>query len=128
MKFNLSISRNSKDLVGIEVVCKESRTRFLRLKLTLEEYAQVITGLSHVEVEGEVKGLDTVGKTRVREVRSVTVSDDIGSQSKEQLEEWLIRNCSEEGWILNTYLGVVFGGVDKYTINYSVYKYVDQEK
>lgn len=131
MKFNLSISRNSKDIVGIEVVCKESRTRFLKLELTLEEYAQVITGLSHLEVEGEVKGLDTVGKTRVREQRSVVVAKDIGSKPKEYLEDWLIRNCSEEGWILNNYLGsqnsVVSNGVDKYTINYSVYKYVDQE-
>lgn len=55
MKFNLSISRNSKDRINIEVICKESRTRFLRLELSLEEYAQVITGLSHVEVEGKLR-------------------------------------------------------------------------
>lgn len=129
MKFNLSISRNSKERIYIEVICNESRARFLQLDLSLEEYAQVITGLSHLEVEGEVKDLDKVGKTKVREQRSVVVAEDIGRQPKEQLEDWLTRNCSEDGWILNTYLNsqgsVVYNGVDKYTINYSVYKYVE---
>ena len=132
MKFNLSISRDNNDVVGIEVICKKSRTRFLKLELTLEEYAQVVTGLSHVEVEGQVSGLDTGGKTKVREQRTVVVAEDIGRKPKEQLEDWLIRNCSEDGWILNTYLGsqnsVVYDHPSKkYTINYSVYKYVDQE-
>ena len=36
MKFNLSISRNSKDLVGIRVKCDSSLTVFLELELTLE--------------------------------------------------------------------------------------------
>lgn len=129
MKFNLSISRDSKDRINIEIICKESRARFLQLELSLEEYAQVITGLSHVEVEGKVNGLDVVGKTRVKEQRNITVGQDIGRQPKEQLKDWLIKNCGEDGWILDTYLGsqnsVVYNGVDKYTINYSVYKYVE---
>ena len=130
MKFNLSISRNSHNRVGITVKCKTSRQAFLKLDLSLEEYAEVITGLSHVEVEGVVNGMNLVGKEKIVESRTVRVDETIGFQGKELVADWLSRNCKEEGWELDTYLGsqksIVYDHTNKnYTINYSVYKYVN---
>lgn len=128
MKFNLSISKNSKDLVGIRVKCGSSRTTFLELELTLEQYAQVITGLSEVEVEGVVRGLAYVGKTKIVERRSVELPDGLYNYSKEPVVEYLKEHHQEEGWIQDLYLGskgsiTLDQKTKKYTANYAVYRY-----
>ena len=129
MKFSLSISRNSKDLVGIRVKCDSSRATFLELELTLEQYAQVITGLSEVEVEGVTRGLAYVGKTKIVERRSVELPDGLYNYSKEPVVEYLKEHHQEEGWIQDLYLGsqgsiTLDQKTKKYTANYAVYRYV----
>lgn len=129
MKFNLSISKNSKDLVGIRVKCESSRTTFLELELTLEQYAQVITGLSEVEVEGVTRGLAYVGKTKIGERRSVELPDGLYNYTKEPVVEYLKEHHQEEGWTQDLYLGsqnsITFDQkTKKYTANYAVYRYV----
>lgn len=129
MKFNLSISRSSRDLVGIRVMCESSCNTFLELELTLEQYAQVITGLSEVEVEGVTRGLAYVGKTKIREARSVELPDGLYNYRKEPVVEYLKEHHQEEGWIQDLYLGsqnsIVFDQkTKKYTANYAVYRYV----
>lgn len=127
MKFNLSISRNSKDRVGIRVKCDTSRITFLELDLSLEEYAWITTGLSEVEVSGTTKGLEYVGKEKVVEKRSLVLPEGVYKLNKDEVVKYLEDNCQEEGWLLNTYLGskdcIVYNGKDNYTVNYSVYKY-----
>lgn len=105
MKFNLSISRNNKDIVGIRVKCNSSRITFLELEPTLEQFAQVITGLSEVEVEGVVRGLAYVGKTKIREHRSVELPDGLYNYRKEPVVEYLKEYHQEDGWIQDLYLG-----------------------
>ena len=129
MKFNLSISRNSKDLVGIRVKCDSSRTTFLELELTLEQYAQVITGLSEVEVDGVARGLDFVGKNKIREPRSVELPEGLYNYRKEPVVEYLKEHHQEEGWIQDLYLGsqgsiTLDQKTKKYTAHYAVYCYV----
>lgn len=129
MKFNLSISRNSKDLVGIRVKCDSSRITFLELELTLEQYAQVITGLSEVEVDGVARGLDFVGKNKIREPRSVELPEGLYNYRKEPVVEYLKEHHQEEGWIQDLYLGsqgsiTLDQKTKKYTANYAVYCYV----
>lgn len=128
MKFNLSISRNSKDLVGIQVRCDKSKINFLELELTLEQYAQVITGLSEVEVEGVVRGLAYVGKTKIRERRSAELPEGLYNYRREPVVDYLKEHHQEEGWMQDLHLGskgsIAFDQkTKKYTVNYAVYRY-----
>jgi len=124
----ITITRNSNDEVNIRLKDSASRTEFVDVSLSLRDYALLLTGLSHVEVAGEVRGLDKVGKTRVTERRSITCP--IESHDKKALTQWLIDNCQEDGWQLDSYLGsqgsVVYkDGVT--VLNYSVTKYVEED-
>lgn len=131
MKFNgtISISRNSNDLINIRIKDDPSRTEFIDVEMSMEDFAHAITGLSGVAVEGEVRGLDRIGKERVRESRSVLQPKELTHKPREKTVEWLKANCQEEGWILDTHLGsqgsLKSDGIGNTTINYSVYKYVD---
>lgn len=122
----LGITRSSNDYYYIRIGCDTSHTRFCELKLTAEQFAEAITGLHTSGIHGTVNGLDHVGKKRVREDRQV-VAPDMG-YSKEPYQKWLHENCSEEGWIIDAYLGSrnstksVDGGT---LLNYAVYKYVE---
>lgn len=133
MKFNLSISRNSKNLVGIRVKCDSSRTTFLELELTLEQFAQVITGLSEVEVEGVTRCLAYVGKTKIRELRSVELPDGLYNYHKEPVVEYLKEHHQEDDWIQDLYLGsqgsiTLDQKTKKYTANYAVYRYEETKE
>lgn len=129
MKFKggVSISRNSNDEVNIRVYDGASRVEFVDISMTLENYALLITGMSRVEAVGEVRGLEYVGKEKFTENRSVECPLD--TYDKAKLQQWLVDNCQEDGWELNTYLGSQGsigrkGGVR--TLNYSVYRYEDK--
>jgi hypothetical protein len=126
MKFELFISRNSRGKVGIEVKDVLSRTTFLELELTLEQFASVVTGMYISDVGGTVEGLQNVGKKRVREDRSVTL--DFSVYEREYLVKYLLENCQEDGWTIDTYLGSkdsIKHKDNKTILSYSVYKYVE---
>jgi hypothetical protein len=127
-KGSVSISRNSNDQVNIRIHDSASGTEFVDIQMTLENYALLITGLSRVEATGDVRGLDRVGKHRVIEQRSV-VCPLVDVWDKKVFRQWLIENCQEEGWELNSYLdsqtSVSNNKDGTKTLNYSVVKYVE---
>lgn len=130
MKFkgNMTISRDSGDNINISFRDDASLIEFLDVRMSLEDYALMITGVARVGVEGEVRGLQNVCKTKVTAHRRVECP---GGLTRDQYKEWLIENCQEEGWILNTYLGSqgsVSYGSGKTFLNYSVYKFVEEEQ
>ena len=123
----LTISRNSKDKICIQVRDETSRNNFVTISISLEDFAFAITGLSEIKCSAEVKRLDIVGKYKVRENRSVVCP--IDTYDKNILSQWLANNCQEQGWELDTYLGsqksVQYK--DNFRIlNYSVVKYVKE--
>ena len=72
---NVSIGRSQGpdgNSVRIEVMDERSRVTFLTLSLTMEQYAEAITGLSHRPCEMEVRGLDLVGM--VSEYKTVDIA------------------------------------------------------
>lgn len=131
MKFegNISISRDSRDKINIRIEDDVSGIRFIDVQMTLEDFAFAITGLSCQAVKGEVRGLENVGKTKVRESRSTLQVEELKYKSRQEITEWLKSNCQEEGWILDTYLGsqssFSHDSQGNMTIHYSVHKYVD---
>lgn len=127
-KANVTISRRSDDFVYIAIQDNNSRSEFVEVKLSLEDYGKLITGLSSVEGEAEYRKLDCVGKIKVVEARSVVCP--INTFDKAVLGRWLVENCQEDGWKLNTHLGSqksVDSSGGKTKLNYSVYKYTEPE-
>lgn len=126
-KGSVTISRNSNDEVNLRIHDSASGIEFVDIQLTLENYAMLITGLSRVEATGEVRGLDKVGKTRIIEKRSVVCP--LGGYDKKVFQQWLIDNCQESGWELDSYLGsqssMAVNDKGERVLNYSVTKYVE---
>lgn len=104
IKCKVTISRRSDGLITIEVLDEASRARFLDLEMTLEAFAQAITGLSFQEADGEVRGLEVVGKTRIDEPRQAIYPGG-AHDAREVMEAWLMTDCQEPGWRVDNYLG-----------------------
>jgi hypothetical protein len=125
----MGLSRRSDDKICIEVEDEASGVKFLVAEIEPYDFAQLITGLHGVKAQCHVKGLDFVGRKKVREARSVICG--IDSYNNDKLREWLLENCQEEGWIIDSYLGSqnsISRCHEGTRLNYSVYRYQDFEK
>lgn len=131
MKFkgNISITRDSRNNINIRLRDKVSYIEFVDVYMSLEDFAMMITGLAEVEVQGDVKGMDNVGKKKVSEARSYHTTE---HTSRKALETYIKENLQEEGWTLNASLNsqssLKYDGVGGTTANYSVFKYVEDEQ
>lgn len=130
IEYELYIGRDNRNIFNIEVTDTNSRTRFLRLSLTAEQFAMAITGLHSSGFEAQVTGLENVGKVKVSERRRVMYRG-FDTYDKDILSKWIMDECQEDGWKISPYLGSqksvqTIDGI-KY-LNYSVYKFVDKEE
>jgi hypothetical protein len=133
MKGKVTITRSwsthSDDVITIRIRDEVSNIEFVEAEMSLADFAQAVTGLAFCKCELEVRGLDYIGKKRVREPR--TIECPLSPYTKrEELAQWLREHAQEDGWMLDTYLGsqgsVNFSKDSKGTIlNYAVFKYVD---
>lgn len=127
---NISITRSSNHVINIRLRDKASRTEFVDVQMTLEDFASAVTGLAAVDVFGDVRGLDRVGKVKVLESRQTTYPGNSYDDRAKQ-ESYIVENCQEEGWELLPALrsqGSIKKGTNGETLlNYSVVKYVEQE-
>lgn len=126
---SITISRDSSDAINISIVDELSRQRFVRVTMTPHEFAMAVTGLSSIEAQAEVVGLEYVGLRKIIEKRSAICP--LSFCDKRELADWLLANCQEEGWTINTYLGSqgsighnIEGGRQ---LNYSVFRYTSDE-
>lgn len=123
---DIGVTRSSDEFYYIRLRDEASCANFLEIKMTAKQFAEAVTGLHISNVEMEVRGLENVGKKRVRETRTVVCPHK--THDKEPLQTWLLNNCQEEGWTIDLYLGSqssiksVDGGMQ---LNYAVYKYVE---
>ena len=121
----LTISRDSRNTVRITIMDRASGTRFVELHMTPNDFAMALTGLSHVDGDLAVRGLDTVGKELVIEKRAIDCPLD--TFDKKELTDWLVQNAQEDGWIVDTYLdsqNSVGRHNGRTILNYSVRKYI----
>lgn len=129
MDFKVSINRRSDKKICIYIEDNASGIKFVEAIMNPEEFANAVTGLAYQEATGNVKGLEYVGKKRIREDRSVECPLD--TYDKEKLQAWLKENCQEDDWLLDTYLGSqssVSWKNGKTILNYAVIKYVEVEE
>jgi hypothetical protein len=130
VKGNISISRvtsGGHDWIEIRIGDDASRIEFVEAKIEMEEYARLISGLSHQPCEIEVRGVNHIGKRKVSESRTAVAK--IDTLGRKELQQWLIDNCQEEGWILDPYLGSqgsISRNDGKLLLRYSVYKFVEE--
>ena len=131
MKLNmkLSISRPSSGGINIRIKDDLSHIEFVDASISLEEFAEAVTGLSSRNMVVEVRGLEFVGKKNVTEKRSVMCP--IDTYDKNVLKAWLCDNVKEDGWVVNTYLGgqssVGRNKEGELLLNYSVSKFIEPQ-
>lgn len=127
MDGDVTLSRSSDNKVYIRVRDKNSRTEFVTIAMTLENYARLTTNEAFVAATLETRDLDRVGKYKITESRRAVLKGTFHSVKK--LTKWLEKNKREEGWHLDTYLGSkssiqIENG--KTIVNYRVHKWVKQ--
>lgn len=124
----MQITRCNHNKIHIEVQCSDSLAHFLAIELTTDQFAMLVTGCHQSDIKMEVRGLDKVGKVRVRETRQALCP--IKSYDRDLLEQWIVDNCKEDGWIISQGLRSQnsIKSVDNGTLlNYSVCKWIDKE-
>jgi len=127
-KLKLSISRPSSGGISIRIEDTASLIEFIDASISCEQFAEAITGLSSRPMDAEVRGLEYIGKTRIREPRKIICP--IETYDRGILQSWLKENAKEEGWLIDSYLGSqssVARDGDKTILNYCVHKYVNQD-
>lgn len=126
----VSISRDNHDNIHIHIrlVDQASRKLLGSARLTCEEFGMLVTGVSMTDIPCEIDvDQGSIGKKRVDAPREVLCP--INSYNTNELSDWLIENCQEEGWHINSYLGSkgsidrAIGSVDATILRYTVYKF-----
>ena len=132
IKAKITISKTSGGsdgpTVAVTLTDDLSGISFFRGEMSLHNYAECITGLGHVEMDADVRGLEYVGMKRVTESR--TIECPLTDYKNEVLEQWLKDNAHEEGWLVSSYLGSkgqVTRKDDKTILRYHVTKYIKPE-
>lgn len=126
-KADLGISRNSHDRVSIRIRDDASGLNIVELELSLEEFALAVTGMFVPNVSATMTRDPHLGQECISERRTVLYPD--GGYDKDKAEKFLIENCQEEGWILDTYLGAQNSRIyrdGKTYLNYGVYRYEEK--
>ena len=115
------------DYIRLAVKDDASKAEFLVLHITPEQLGNILSGVAMTEVEAEARCLDVVGMKKVSESRQLVVDSEI--YDREKAASVLRENGQEAGWTIDPYLGSKCSIVrenGKTLINYSVYKYVDE--
>lgn len=84
-------NQEPRDGITIEVTDETSGIRFLEVGMTLEAFAQAVTGLSHQPCEIELRGIENVGK--VRELKTEVVPFNYSSDKPAALAPFEV-----DGW------------------------------
>jgi len=107
MKGNITISRPSygdgRKLITIQVKDRESVTRFLDIEMELDKFAELLTGLSEVEIDFKVRDLERVGKVREEETIEFRIGSGFNDRKKVAIEE--AKKHTPDGWICDNYFG-----------------------
>lgn len=105
----LTISRvhsgASGDSIEVRIQDVASRIEFVSASIGMEEFAAALTGLSYVDCEAEVRGLESVGKTLETEelVFPLPISADYTNRKK--LAIGMLDEKTPDGWTADRYFG-----------------------
>lgn len=128
IELRLSISRPSSGGINIRIEDPLSHIEFIDATISCEEFAEAITGLQSRPMSAEIRGIENIGKKKIREERRIVCPLD--SYDRKILESWLRNNAHEDGWIVDSYLGSQQSASyidNKRVLDYAVYKFINQD-
>ena len=106
---SITISRpqngDGQKYIRIEVKDESSRTRFLTLKIGLEDFSEAITGLSGIKCTGEVMGLENVGKTKEVKHHREMIPSWVNPYNRSEQQAYLETISYDDDWLADTYIG-----------------------
>jgi hypothetical protein len=111
---NISISRvhcsDGDDYIKVSLEDEKSGITFAVANVPMKGFAECLTGLSYVDCEGEVMGLDNVGKTMESdkiefEIYCSGYGDERKDAAKKEVEKYLKKHLKGEGWESSNYFG-----------------------
>lgn len=101
MRGKITISRysNSDETDPIHITIEEvdSSIQFVDVSMTLEDFAQALTGLGFVDCGLTFRALDKIGKIREHKVEPIYIGDRYNFTEEESKE--LIKPFEVDGWI-----------------------------
>jgi hypothetical protein len=107
-KAQLTISRpnysDGKNKIKISVRDTEAVINFMDIEIDLDKFTECLTGLSLVDCDMEVRGLENVGKKRESMDIVFELPKEKWHVSKEEAAE-LAKKATPEGWVCSTYFG-----------------------
>lgn len=110
MKGKISISRPSygdgKEKININIRDDESGIRFLEIEIGYPEFTQAITGLSSIECDFEVRGLDRIGKKlEIADIEFFVSSKGLYGSDRKDIARDAAKANTPDGWVADTYFG-----------------------
>lgn len=94
-------NRNNKE-IRITIEDSASSISFVEARISLENFAEALTGLGFVDIDFKVRGLENIGKTRERK----TVEINLGKTGYDGLRELALseaRKIESDGWVCDGY-------------------------
>lgn len=126
IEVKVTITRDSNDVFRIRLYDDAACNEFVTVSMTPRDFAMALTGMTRMPAVADVHRLDTVGKRRVVERRSVLCP--LKSHDRASREAWLREHCQEDGWELDANLSSQGSIASNGTLHYSVRKYVEAKK
>ena len=80
-------NKRDEDEIEISFIDNQSNTHFATAKMSLETFALALTGLGHLDVEIDVRGLDKVGMNKEIDVYPLYFDHSYVTY-EEVMEEW----------------------------------------
>ena len=106
MKGKISLGRynNANDIplqIHIRLEDDLSGVEFLSIEMSLENLANLITGMGYLDCEFQLRGLDKVGLTREHKIEIIELPDDFRSYEKDVEEKItnILQYYEVDGWI-----------------------------
>lgn len=123
------------DYIEISILDQDARLKLANLKLPMDKFAELVTGMSLMDLDCETQSYDyRLGRKRISKKITHTVPFDewLNASNKERATWMRERFPCPEGWQINPYTdgqGQVSTncGEGTATIRYSVYNWVDPE-
>ena len=132
MKGKITLGRyasNYEDINPIRFQLEDDKSGvlFLDVKMTLKDFALMITGLGYIDCEFELKNSELVGKTREHKTENIVVRDAWDITEEEKLEA--LKPFEVDGWIgskydISNHNNIVKGLSNTYKVGFT--RYVDK--
>jgi hypothetical protein len=101
----ISISRvrgGDDPYIAVEITDDTSGMTFVRMKLSLDAFAEAVTGLSYVHGTAEVNGLDRVGKKHEHKEFLFSLGKKVGYSGLKEKARKKIEKVCPKGWTPDT--------------------------